>query len=96
MTNPIHKEGDQTRRTCFKCNCDTLTTFRYRDVPLSDSGLLVKNILVGVCDRCDSTISIPSQSVENIKEQRRQHLPMVKMKESFPFLVTEGGKAKGN
>ncbi|MCX7362493.1 MAG: hypothetical protein NTV97_11615 [Alphaproteobacteria bacterium] len=54
------------------CDADgrVSTTFKYRDVPFSDSSGTAKQILVGVCDRCGKVVSIPPQSTPAIKASR--------------------------
>lgn len=37
-------------------------TYLYRDLPLRDGSIVVKDVLVGVCDQCQEAIVIPAQS----------------------------------
>ncbi|HWG51907.1 MAG TPA: hypothetical protein VN677_01270 [Gemmatimonadaceae bacterium] len=44
------------------------TRFEYRTVRLARSRLCVPDLLVDVCTRCDHMISIPPQSVPQLRE----------------------------
>ncbi|WP_222863965.1 hypothetical protein [Pigmentiphaga aceris] len=68
----IFQEGDQSRAVCSHCADLVVTTFRRRDVPFSDGSSVAKNILVGVCDVCDTTVSIPAQSTPAISKTRKE------------------------
>jgi len=65
----ILKEGDTKKVACAKCGSFQNAIFRLRDVPFSDSSGIVKNVLVGVCDACDSVAIVPHQSTPLIKSQ---------------------------
>lgn len=65
----ILKEGDRKKAACECCGAFQEVTFRLRDVPFSDGSGLVRNVLVGVCDHCDSVAVIPQQSVPAISKQ---------------------------
>lgn len=65
----IVKVGDTQKDACYKCKSFQAVTFKLRDTPFSDGSGIVKNILVGVCNQCDSTIVIPHQSTPAIKRQ---------------------------
>lgn len=62
------KSGDKSKALCHNCKYLVSTTFQFRNVPFSDTGEIAKNILAGVCDECDSVVSIPYQSTPDIKE----------------------------
>jgi hypothetical protein len=62
----IVKEGDKGRAVCETCGLVT-TTYHLRDVPFNDKSGVVKNILAGVCDKCEKVVSIPRQSTPMIK-----------------------------
>ena len=59
--------GDTGNAICFNCEALKTITYKLRDVPLRQDDVVIKNILVGVCDDCDSTIILPSQSTEKVK-----------------------------
>jgi len=65
----ILKEGDTKKVACDTCGSFQNATFQLRDVPFSDGEGLVKNVLVGVCDACDSVAVVPHQSTPVIKKQ---------------------------
>lgn len=64
----IYKVGDKSKAVCSFCKEMVSTTFKVKSVPLSGSKGKVRDILAGVCDRCDRVVSIPQQSVPRIKE----------------------------
>lgn len=59
-------KGDKSKAVCPQCGLVS-TTFQYRDLTLKDSSKVVENVLVGVCDNCDMTVSTPGQSTAEIK-----------------------------
>jgi hypothetical protein len=44
------------------------TSFETKDVAIKGTSLIAKNILAGVCSKCEKVISIPQQSAPYIKE----------------------------
>ncbi len=62
----LHYPGEKSRAVCETDGLAS-TTFAYRDVPFSDRSGVVKQVLVGVCDRCGEVVSIPPQSTPAIK-----------------------------
>lgn len=67
----LFKQGDKSKAICPTCGLVS-TTFQYRDVPLSSGNGVVNDILVGVCDHCDTVVSTPPQSTPKIKEARQR------------------------
>jgi len=65
-------EGDQGKALCEHCQQVVTTTYVRRDVPFSDGQGQAKEILVGVCDDCDTVVAIPAQSTPSIKEARKR------------------------
>lgn len=61
--------GDIKKVICNECGSFQQVTFKLRDVPFSDNSGVVKNVLAGVCDCCDSVAVIPHQSTPVIKKQ---------------------------
>lgn len=59
--------NDKGQAICESCEQVVSTTYQIRDVPLSDSKIIVPNLLVGVCDICYDTVSIPAQNTPKIK-----------------------------
>jgi hypothetical protein len=68
MKMQIHKGGDKGNALCETCQGKVATTYQRRDVPLSDGSATVPNVLVGVCDTCDSVVTLPHQSVPRVSQ----------------------------
>ena len=77
--------GDKGKAICEHCGPVT-TTYLYRDVPLSDSGKVVKDILVGECDKCHSVASIPAQSTPASKAEREKATKSIEAVLPAPYL----------
>jgi hypothetical protein len=71
----ILKVGDQEKAACEKCAAFVTVTYNLRDVPFSDGSGTVRQVLVGVCKKCDQVCVLPQQSVPAVKraleKQRR-------------------------
>lgn len=65
----IFKVGDSLKAACENCKSFENATFQLRDVPFSDGRGIVKQVLVGVCDKCDSVTVLPHQSTPLVKRQ---------------------------
>jgi hypothetical protein len=78
-------QGDKGKTICEHCGPVT-TTYLYRDVPLSDSGKVVKDILVGECDKCHSVASIPAQSTPAIKAEREKAIKSIEAVLPAPYI----------
>ena len=65
----IIKVGDTQKAACNNCKSFQNVTFKLRDVPFSDGSGIVKNVLVGVCDSCDSVAVLPHQPTLIVKKQ---------------------------
>ncbi len=63
----IFKVGDSQKAACEECGSFENATFQLRDVPFSDGQGIVKNVLVGVCDKCDTFVLLPHQSSPAVK-----------------------------
>ena len=68
----LYKAGDKSRALCPFCKSLRDTTFKVRTVPLSNGAGEVPDLLVGVCDVCDSTMSTLQQSAPSIKAAMNQ------------------------
>jgi len=66
----IHMVGDTGSAICEDCHGLVGITYKLRDVPFNDGSGIVKNILTGICDKCNQVISIPHQSTPAIKASR--------------------------
>jgi hypothetical protein len=62
------REGDVASATCGVCGKTVHERYETRDVRMSGTRVTFSNILVGVCSECDSTISLPRQSIAQIRE----------------------------
>jgi len=62
------KEGEKGKAICNSCGLTDIT-YLLRDVDFNDNSGTVKDILVGVCDKCHAIISIPAQSTAKIKKE---------------------------
>jgi len=65
----ILKVGDTKKAACNACELFQDITFQLRDTPFSDGTGIVKNVLVGVCNVCDSVVVLPHQSTPAVKKQ---------------------------
>jgi len=73
----IWKVDDKSKAACANCGAFVDVTYALRDVPLSDESDIVKDVLVGVCDRCDSVCLLPHQSVPKVtRTMDRQRKPV--------------------
>jgi len=70
LNSRLYVEGDKSKAICPHCKEIVATTFRRRDVPFSDGKGSARDILVSVCDTCDTVLAIPAQSTPAIKEAR--------------------------
>lgn len=64
----LYKIGDKSKAICPQCEQLRSTTFAERDVPLSSGAGMVHDVLVGVCDTCNTVVSVPQQSVPRVKD----------------------------
>jgi len=65
----ILKVGDTAKAACDTCKSFQDVTFKLRDTPFSDGSGIVKNVLVGVCNTCNSVAVLPHQSTPAVKKQ---------------------------
>lgn len=65
----IYRVGDTQKAVCEHCRSVEDAVFSLRDVPFSDGSGVVKNVLVGVCSKCDHVVLVPQQSAPAIKKQ---------------------------
>lgn len=66
----MFREGDLSEAICYTCHGWREERFEYRTIRLKKSKVDVKDVLVGVCTTCDSTVTVPHQSTPKIKEAR--------------------------
>ena len=65
------KIGDFASNTCPRCRKVVRSRFELRTVQLWRTRLQVPDVLVDVCTECGHMISIPPQSVEQLREAGR-------------------------
>jgi len=65
----ILKVGDTKNAACNHCESFQNVTFTLRDVPFNDNSGTVKDVLVGICNSCDSVAVLPHQSTPAVKKQ---------------------------
>ncbi|MCC9006471.1 hypothetical protein [Pseudomonas putida] len=70
-------EGDSGKALCEQCQAVVTTRYARRDVPFSDGKGVARDILVGVCTRCDGVVALPPQSTPAIHEARNQQLKSI-------------------
>lgn len=68
----LYEAGDKSKAICSHCASIVTTTFKRRDVPFSDGKGMVRDILVAVCDTCDTVVAIPAQSTPPIQAARQK------------------------
>ncbi len=68
---PQWSAGEFATNTCPRCRKIVRSRFEHRTVQLWRSRLSVPDVLVDVCTECDHMISIPPQSVEQLREAGR-------------------------
>ncbi len=70
----IFKEGDKSVALCKDCKKKVSTTFAVRTTKIKDGEkfLKVPDVLVSVCDECDTTVGVPQQSFSAIAEVRKK------------------------
>jgi len=61
-------EGDVAATTCTICGKQVHARYENRDIQLNRSRVTYSNILVGVCGECNSMISLPRQSIAQLRE----------------------------
>lgn len=62
------QEGDVGSTTCTVCGKQVSERYETRDIRMNRSRVTFSNILVGVCSECNSMISLPRQSIAQIRE----------------------------
>ncbi|MGE8354598.1 MAG: hypothetical protein ACN6P5_29085 [Pseudomonas protegens] len=70
-------QGDRGKALCEHCQQIVGITYLRRDVPFSDGHGLARDILVGVCNQCATTVAIPPQSTPAIKDTRQHQLTSI-------------------
>lgn len=72
----IHKRGEKSKAMCGSCEGVRSTTFQARTVPFRHREGSVSELLVSVCDDCDTVVGIPQQSVPRISKAIQTRHPV--------------------
>ncbi len=64
----LFQAGDVSSSSCRACRKIVRTRYEVRTVHLTGSRLRVPNVLVDVCTECDGMVSIPRQSMAQLRE----------------------------
>ena len=64
--------GDRGRAVCRECKAMVEIEYRYRSTFLEKTKVTVPHVLLGVCLRCDSSVSVPAQSTPRLQEARQR------------------------
>ena len=67
QVSTMKKAGDKQQAICYSCGDVTQPTFAHRDVPLSGTDIVAKNILVASCDVCGQITATPQQSADDVR-----------------------------
>lgn len=59
--------GDTGKAVYEACELVVITTYKEKDMPLSDTKKIVPNVLVWCCDNCRNVVAIPTQETHKIK-----------------------------
>ena len=65
---PEFQAGEFASNDCKRCRKPVKTRFEYRTVQLSGTRLRVPDVLVDVCLECDHMVSMPRQSIAQLRE----------------------------
>ncbi|MFZ3410727.1 hypothetical protein [Vibrio chagasii] len=65
----ILKVGDTQKAACHNCQAFETVTFKLENVPFSDGSGIVRNVLAGVCNKCNTVAVIPHQSTPVVQKQ---------------------------
>lgn len=82
----ILKVDDKGQAACDDCKAFVKTTYLLKNVPFSDNSGIVKNVLVGVCDQCNSVVSLPHQSTPLVKKQLDKQRGMLESRVPSHFI----------
>lgn len=72
MTIQVLQAGDTGEAICSECEERVPIHYEYRTFHLDETDVDVENVLVGVCDQCDETVTVPAQSTPKLKAARRE------------------------
>lgn len=61
--------GRESFSLCACCQALRPLHFELRDIPVAGTDITLRGILAGVCDHCDTVVTIPSESIVDVKAQ---------------------------
>ena len=64
----LFQAGDLSSSSCRACRKIVRTRYEVRTLQLPGTRLRVPNVLVDVCTECDGMVSIPRQSIAQLRE----------------------------
>ena len=64
----LFQAGDMSSSSCRACRKIVRTRYEVRTLQLPGTRLRVPNVLVDVCTECDGMVSIPRQSIAQLRE----------------------------
>jgi hypothetical protein len=64
----LFQAGDVSSSSCRACRKIVSTRYEVRTVLLPGTRLRVPNVLVDVCSECNGMVSIPRQSIPQLRE----------------------------
>jgi hypothetical protein len=62
------KAGDTSAAECGRCKKIVATRYEHRTVQMARTRVRVSAVLVDVCGECDHMISIPRQSIAQLRQ----------------------------
>ncbi len=68
--NQLVREKERGHGLCRTCRKTVNTVYAYRDVELENPRLTVENVLVGACETCGATVTVPWQSNLRLQNAR--------------------------
>lgn len=68
----VLQEGDTGAAICARCEERVRIRYEYRPFRLEETDIEVGHVLLGVCEQCDETVSVPAQSTPKLKAARRR------------------------
>lgn len=94
MTVQVLQAGDTGEAICPRCEERVSTHYEYRTLHLEETDVDVENVLVGVCDQCQETVTVPAQSTPKLKVARKKKEETVEARvprplEDLVFLIAD-------
>ena len=68
----VLQAGDTGTAICPLCETHVRIRYEYRPFRLEETGVEVDHVLVGVCQDCGDTVTVPAQSTPRLKAARRK------------------------